>query len=116
MRFSEAYRAPLRPILEAILPSGGEPGDPRFRFQRQVLGYYYYVEVYRYEHARGPIDVVFEEADLAKIEAEKASRARSAGSVAPDSDGDDIIHELIFHPDGALSSTWQPWDGVLLRA
>ena len=29
---------------------------------------------------------------------------------------EDVVHELIFHPDGSLSSTWQPWDGVLLRA
>jgi hypothetical protein len=24
-----------------------------------------------------------------------------------------IVHELIFHPDARLASTWQPWDGVL---
>jgi hypothetical protein len=26
-----------------------------------------------------------------------------------------LVHELVFHPDGKLASTWQPWDGVLLE-
>jgi hypothetical protein len=46
------------------------------------------------------VDVVFEEADLARLEHVKQR--------APD-----IIHELVFHPSAVLASTWQPWDGVL---
>jgi len=23
------------------------------------------------------------------------------------------IHELVFHPNAELASTWQPWDGIL---
>jgi hypothetical protein len=46
------------------------------------------------------MDVVFEEADLARLEETKR--------VDPD-----LIHELIFHPNARLASTWQPWDGIL---
>ena len=90
VHFSEARRVPLEPILDRISEDG------RFAFQRQIVGYYYYVEVWRY----AGLDVVFEEADLARLEAEKRARP-------------DVIHELIFHPNARLCSTWQPWDGVL---
>lgn len=99
-RYSAAHRAPMNPILEAIRPSDRDrAGHHDFRFVRQVLGYYYYVEVYRYRDA---IDVCFEGADLADIEADKHRRTEP------------VIHELIFHPDATLCSTWQPWDGRLL--
>lgn len=100
-RYSETHRALMNPILEAIRPSTlDRPCHPDFRFTRQVLGYYYYVEVYRYRDA---IDVCFEGADLTDIEADKRQRHR-----------DPVVHELIFHPDATLASTWQPWDGRLL--
>jgi cyclic pyranopterin phosphate synthase len=60
------------------------------------MGYYYYVEVWRY----GDMDVVLEGADLAQLE---VARRRAGG----------VVHELIFHPDARLASTWQSWDGVL---
>jgi molybdenum cofactor biosynthesis enzyme MoaA len=90
VHFSDARRVALEPILDRISEDG------RFAFQRQIVGYYYYVEVWRY----AGMDVVFEEADLARLEAEKRARP-------------DVIHELIFHPNARLCSTWQPWDGVL---
>jgi molybdenum cofactor biosynthesis enzyme MoaA len=90
VRFSDARRVPLEPILDQVSE------DPRFTFCRQIVGYYYYVEVWRH----GDTDVVFEEADLAQLEAAKRSRP-------------DVIHELIFHPNGRLCSSWQPWDGIL---
>ncbi|MBI2920040.1 MAG: radical SAM protein [Planctomycetes bacterium] len=89
-RFSDARRVPLESLLDSV------SADPRFSFVRQIVGYYYYVEVWR---CRG-IDVVFEEADLAALEAAKRADP-------------DLIHELIFHPNAELASTWQPWDGVL---
>jgi molybdenum cofactor biosynthesis enzyme MoaA len=89
-RFSDARRAPLEPLLDRI------SSDGRFELVRQIVGYYYYVEVHR--HAG--LDVVFEEADLGELEREKA---RHPGRV----------HELVFHPHGMLASTWQPWDGLL---
>ncbi|HEY6333322.1 MAG TPA: radical SAM protein [Blastocatellia bacterium] len=91
VKYSDSRRILLEPILESIA------ADPRFDFQRQIVGYYYYVEVWR---ARD-IDVVFEEADLAQLERTKRSMPG-------------IIHELVFHPNGHLASTWQPWDGVLI--
>lgn len=93
VRFSDSRRVRLEPLLEAI------SADGEFAFQKQIVGYYYYVEVWRY----GGIDVVFEEADLARLEATKLADPG-------------LVHELVFHPNGALASTWQPWDGVLLRA
>jgi cyclic pyranopterin phosphate synthase len=88
--FSDRRRTRLEPILDQL----GE--QPDFAFQKQIVGYYYYVEVWRH---RG-IDVVFEEADLAQLERTKQSMPG-------------VVHELIFHPNARLASTWQPWDGVL---
>ena len=88
--FSETHAEKLDPVLERITP------DPRFTFIKQVIGYYYYVEVWKYRN----IDVVFEEADLGRIEETKRTMPG-------------IIQELVFHANGRLASTWQPWDGVL---
>ena len=90
VKYSDSHRARLEPILDAI------SDDPRFAFQKQIVGYYYYVEVWRFED----VDVVFEEADLAQLERTKATMPG-------------VIHELIFHPNARLCSTWQPWDGQL---
>ncbi len=88
--FSDRRRTQLEPLLDQISEA------PDFTFQKQIVGYYYYVEVWRH---RG-IDVVFEEADLAQLE-------RTKGTMPG------VVHELIFHPNARLASTWQPWDGVL---
>lgn len=90
VKFSDRRRTRLEPLLDQIT------NDPEFSFTKQIVGYYYYVEVWRF---RG-IDVVFEEADLAQLERSKHSMPG-------------VIHELIFHPNAKLASTWQPWDGVL---
>ncbi|WP_437297333.1 radical SAM protein [Sorangium sp. So ce426] len=90
VRYSDRARVRLEPLLDAL------SADARFSFERQIVGYYYYVEVFRFED----MDVVFEEADLAQLEETKRS-------------GPGIVHELIFHPNARLASTWQPWDGVL---
>jgi molybdenum cofactor biosynthesis enzyme MoaA len=89
--YSDARRVLLEPILDAI------SADPRFTFVRQIVGYYYYVECWRL----GETSVVFEEADLANLE--RVKRAL----------GEDAVHELVFHPNARLASTWQPWDGVI---
>lgn len=90
VRYSDAQRVLVEPILDRMSDDG------RFEFVRQIVGYYYYVEVWRYQG----MDVVFEEADLGQLEVVKL---RDSG----------LIHELIFHPNARLASTWQPWDGVL---
>lgn len=90
-RYADRRRVMLVPLLAAISNAAD------FTFVKQVLGYYYYVEVWRWQG----IDVVFEEADLARLERTRRENPST-------------IHELVFHPNGTLASTWQPWDGVLL--
>lgn len=90
VEYCDQQRVLLEPILDEISSS------TRFSFQRQIVGYYYYVEVWRHKN----IDVVFEEADLARLEQVKRADP-------------DTVHELVFHPNGRLASTWQPWDGIL---
>jgi molybdenum cofactor biosynthesis enzyme MoaA len=90
VRYSNDQRVRMEPLLDAV------SSHARFRFVQQVMGYYYYVEVWKYED----LDVVFEEADLAQLESVKRCDP-------------DTIHELVFHPNATLGSTWQPWDGVL---
>lgn len=87
--YSDAQRVMLDPILERV-------GDAGFTFVRQIVGYYYYVEVWRW----CGMDVVFEEADLGQLEVVKRRDSW-------------VVQELVFHPDGVLCSTWQPWDGRL---
>lgn len=89
-RYSARQRVMLEPLLNQL------DATPGFEFVRQVMGYYYYVEVWKV----GGLDVVFEEADLARLEQSKRQHPER-------------IHELIFHPHASLCSTWQPWDGVL---
>lgn len=93
-RYSERQRVPMRPLLAAL------DRDPRFRPVRQIVGYYYYVEVYRTTAFGNEMSVTFEAADLSRIERRRAAEP-------------DLVHELVFHPSGALASTWQPWDGLL---
>ncbi|MFX0099581.1 MAG: radical SAM protein [Candidatus Hodarchaeota archaeon] len=91
-------------ILKQIFDDSGDC-IPRFDFTKQVVGYYYYVEVYQYQsRIEKKIDVVFEEANLTFIEIDKKRNEEVSR-----------VHELIFHPTGTLCSTWQPWDGILMR-
>jgi len=92
-KFSNRRRVAMTPLLAELARHAD------FAFQRQVMGYYYYVVVWRYGGAGG-IDVVFEGADLAQLEYAKLAMPG-------------VIQELIFHPNARLASTWQPWDGVL---
>lgn len=96
-RYSERERVALRPLLQQLSSS------PSWRFLRQIVGYYYYVEVWQRRVAGTWMTVTFEEADLGHIEAQKR---REPG----------LAHELVYHPNGALCTTWQPWDGALFSA
>jgi GTP 3',8-cyclase len=89
-KFSERRHVAMAPLLATLALR------ENFTFQQQVMGYYYYVEVWRYLG----MDVVFEGADLAQLERTKAGMPG-------------VIQELIFHPNAKLATTWQPWDGVL---
>ncbi len=102
-RFCQDFFVPLAPLLQEIYQDEFYH-KPNFSFIKQVMGYYYYVEVFRYKKSgQKGIDVVFEEADLSFIELRKQNNIENR-----------IIYELIFHPNGHLCSTWQPWDGIIL--
>jgi len=101
--FCNEYFVSLSPIL-CHLYQNNKNHNPNFSFVKQVLGYYYYVEVFHYKKVdKIGIDVVFEEADLSYIELHKQKNYNNP-----------VIYELIFHPNGKLCSTWQPWDGIIL--
>jgi molybdenum cofactor biosynthesis enzyme MoaA len=89
-RFCSSHRVALEPLLRRVTAAD------TFSFCRQVIGYYYYVEVWK----RGEMNVAFEEADLGRLELVKTRHP-------------ELIHEMVFHPNAALCSTWQPWDGIL---
>ena len=93
-RYNGRQRVAMRPILRQL------DRLKRFAFVRQVVGYYYYVEVWRTEIAATPVTVTFEGADLGTLE---RAKQRDRG----------LVHELVFHPSGDLATTWQPWDGIL---
>lgn len=63
----------------------------------QVLGYYYYCEVYKYNG----IDMVTESANLVAIDPQKAK--------APNT-----VFEMVFHPNGNLNGSWIEDEDVLL--
>lgn len=68
-----------------------------FRPIVQVLGYYYYCEVYKYNG----IDMVTESANLAAIETQMTKTPNT-------------VYEMVFHPNGNLNSSWIEDEGVLL--
>lgn len=71
--------------------------DSRFTPITQVLGYYYYVEVYHY----AGVDMVTESASLTSIDEQK-DKAR------------DMVFEMIFHPNGNLNASWVENEDILL--
>lgn len=72
--------------------------DNRFKPIRQLLGYYYYVEVYKYQN----IDMVSESANLVKLYQQK-EKAK------------DTVFEMIFHPNGNLNGSWEDEEDILLK-
>jgi molybdenum cofactor biosynthesis enzyme MoaA len=74
--------------------------DNDFRFTpiRQLLGYYYYVEVYKYQN----IDMVSESANLVKLYEQKQK-------------AEDVVFEMIFHPNGNLNGSWVDNEDILLE-
>ncbi|HME50835.1 MAG TPA: radical SAM protein [Candidatus Lokiarchaeia archaeon] len=102
--FSDQNRILLDPMLHQIYQAP-ENHHPSFEFTKQVVGYYYYIEIYRYMSTRSKsIDVVFENADLAFIDKDRTRRQNRP-----------VIHEMIFHPNGSLNSAWLPGEGILAK-
>lgn len=73
-------------------------GDTRFTPIRNLMGYYYYVEVYRYQN----VDMCSEGANLVKLYNEKAKHP-------------DVVYEMVFHPNGNLNGSWVDSEDVLQR-
>lgn len=71
--------------------------DNRFTPVKQLLGYYYYVEVYKYQG----IDMVSESANLVKLYEQKQI-------------ANDVVFEMIFHPNGNLNGSWVDNEDILL--
>ena len=77
--------------------------DTDFTFENQVLGYYYYVEVYKYKN----IDMVSESANIANIKKEKEHSLTLTNGVP-------VVYEMVFHPNGFLNGSWREWEDFLL--
>ncbi|MEW5818715.1 MAG: radical SAM protein [Cyanobacteriota bacterium] len=95
--FCKQNRVKLIPIWEEI--------DNRddFTFSNNVLGYYYYVEVFKYKG----IDMVSEMADLKLIDREKEKSLIQTGGIP-------VIYEMVFHPNGNLCGSWREWKEIIL--
>lgn len=91
MEYLKANKVRLNYIWEII------DKDERFTPIRQLLGYYYYVEVYRYQN----VDMVSESANLVKLYEQKAKAT-------------DTVFEMVFHPNGNLNGSWDDNEDILL--
>lgn len=65
---------------------------------QNLLGYYYYVEMYKYND----VIVCSESADL-KIQTDEKNK------------NNDIVYELVFHPNGNLNGSWVDNEDILLE-
>jgi hypothetical protein len=92
MDFCRANKIKLADVWSKI------DGDPRFTPIRNLMGYYYYVEVYKYQN----VDMCSEGANLVKLYDEKAKHA-------------DTVYEMVFHPNGNLNGSWVEDEDVLLK-
>lgn len=71
--------------------------DSRFTPIRNLIGYYYYVEVYKYQN----IDMVSESANLVQLYEQKEQAK-------------DTVFEMVFHPNGNLNGSWDDKEDILL--
>lgn len=98
---SAFYRKEGKPItIEDVLTPIDK--DPQFQFVKQHVGYYYYVEIYKYHG----VDVVFEASDLSILDNPALRR--------PNHQGRPIIYEMIMQDNANLEGTWQPGADILI--
>lgn len=71
--------------------------DYRFEAIKNILGYYYYVEIYKYHN----ITMCSESANLVQLYKEKEKHK-------------DIVYEMVFHPNGNLNGSWVDNEEILL--
>jgi GTP 3',8-cyclase len=91
MNFTKRNWIPMIPLLERVDKSN------KFRFVKQIVGPYYYVEIWKYNGPNGDMDVVFKDADVRRM-CEMDYRR----------DNENYVNELIFHPNGILGGCWNP--------
>lgn len=72
-------------------------GDERFSPIRSLIGYYYHVEVFKYQD----IDMCSERANLVKLYTEKEKSK-------------DVVFEMVFHPNGNLNGSWVDNEDILI--
>lgn len=72
--------------------------DKRFIPVKNILGYYYYVEIYKYKG----VDVCSESADLKVQKVEKDNNSN-------------VVYEMVFHQNGNLNGSWVDDEDILLR-
>jgi molybdenum cofactor biosynthesis enzyme MoaA len=96
-KYCESNRIHLNDIWENI------DNDSDFTFIDQILGYYYYVEVYNYKG----IAMVSESADLKKIAIEKEKTTKILDKP--------VVYEMVFHPNGYLNGSWREFEDILMK-
>lgn len=84
---NKVYLNDVWPLMDA---------DPRFERVTDILGYYYYVEVFRV----GDCTVVSESADLKQLYIQKAANPGK-------------VFEMVYHPNGFLNGGWVDNEDVL---
>lgn len=72
--------------------------DNRFKPYKNLLGYYYYVEIYKFNN----VVVCSESADLKVQSREKYNNQ-------------DVVYEMVFHPNGNLNGSWVDNEDILLE-
>lgn len=90
IRYCEENTVDLNEIWEAM------ESDSAFVPHLNLLGYYYYVEIYRYRNAI----VAGEAADLRQQYLEKSKHP-------------DTVYEMVFHTNGNLCGSWIPEEDIL---
>ena len=75
--------------------------DNRFKLYHQVLGYYYYVEVRKFEN----LNVVSETADLRMINSQLDVYTKKLGKP--------VAFEMVYHPNGNLCAGWNENEQVM---
>lgn len=89
--YCDANKVELNKIWEEI------ESHPEFVPYMNILGYYYYVELYDYNGCR----IASESADLEQQYREKESHTN-------------MVYEMVFHTDGRLCGSWVPSEEILM--
>lgn len=72
--------------------------NKHFQRYKNILGYYYYVEIYNYHN----VVVCSESADLKTLYQEKEKNPN-------------VVYEMVFHPNGNLNGSWVDNEDILLE-